>query len=251
MKIEGKNISIQISILNFFKSSLYIRPQLVRLYYSYIYPLFLKTLYFVLMVQDQKQEAIIEAAIKRFAHFGVSKTTMSEIAADLSISKASLYYYFPDKLNLYAAVLKTITGEGGRADADDLSKIRDPFKAILFFLERRTNFIIKYHNILEYLRTFSISKVPPELQPIFTQLKKQELQRLTSIIEGGVKAGIFKLKDAKKTAELFFDFLDGFRASFLGNNPNFFPDKKQFQAILKKETEFALIFFNGLTIKTG
>lgn len=48
------------------------------------------------MSQDLKREAIIEAAIKRFAHFGVGKTTMTEIGNDLSLSKASLYYYFPD-----------------------------------------------------------------------------------------------------------------------------------------------------------
>jgi TetR/AcrR family transcriptional regulator len=201
------------------------------------------------MALDQKQELIIEAAIKRFAHFGVAKTTMAEIAADLSFSKASLYYYFPDKLNLYAAVFQTIVETGTEEQEEQLAKENDPFKAILYFLERRTEFIIKYHNILEYLRTFSPSNIPTELQPVFTQLKKRELQRLINIIEKGVKPGLFKIKDSKKTAELFFDFLEGFRTSFLLNTPNFFPDKKQFQAILKKELEFAVIFFNGLTIE--
>jgi TetR/AcrR family transcriptional repressor of mexJK operon len=201
------------------------------------------------MAQDQKQEAIINAAIKRFAHFGVAKTTMAEIAADLSFSKASLYYYFPDKLNLYAAVFKTITEAGVATDDAELASKTDPFEAILFFLEKRTEFIIKYHNILEYLKTFSPSTIPAELQPVFAQLKKRELQRLTNIIEKGVTSGLFKIKDSKKTAELFFDFLEGFRTSFLVNSPNFFPDKKQFQAILKKESEFSTIFFNGLTIE--
>jgi TetR/AcrR family transcriptional regulator len=201
------------------------------------------------MAQDQKQEAIIEAAIKRFAHFGVAKTTMAEIAGDLSFSKASLYYYFPDKLNLYAAVFKTITEAGVAADDTEIAKKTDPFEAILFFLEKRTEFIIKYHNILEYLKTFSPSTIPVELQPVFAQLKKRELQRLTNIIEKGVQSGLFKIKDSKKTADLFFDFLEGFRTSILLNSPNFFPDKKQFQSILKKESEFAIIFFNGLTIK--
>ncbi|RYZ57606.1 MAG: TetR/AcrR family transcriptional regulator, partial [Chitinophagaceae bacterium] len=100
------------------------------------------------MAQDQKQEAIIEAAIKRFAHFGVAKTTMTEIATDLSLSKASLYYYFPDKLNLYAAVFTTITSAGADALDAQLAQEPDPFKAIAHFLERRTEFIIKYHNIL-------------------------------------------------------------------------------------------------------
>ena len=198
------------------------------------------------MPQDSKQELIIEAAIKRFAHFGVAKTTMSEIAADLSLSKASLYYYFPDKLNLYAAVLKRITDVVG--DEAELAKEKDPFKAIIYFLERRTDFIIKYHNILEYLKTFSPAAIPTKLQPVFTQLKKRELQRLTDIIEKGIHTKLFRIKEPRKTAELFFDFLEGFRNSFLLNSPNFFPDKKQFQAILKKETEFAIIFFNGLTI---
>jgi TetR/AcrR family transcriptional repressor of mexJK operon len=175
---------------------------------------------------------------------------MSEIAADLFLSKASLYYYFPDKLNLYAAVLKTITETGAKLDDEELDRENDPFKAISFFLKKRTDFIIKYHNILEFLKSFNPSKIPVELQPIFTQLKQRELQRLTRIIEKGVESERFKIKDTKKTTELFFDFLDGFRSSFLLNSPNFFPDKKQFQAILKKETEFANIFFNGLTINS-
>ena len=216
-----------------------------QLVYIYI----LKNYFFVQMAQDQKQGAIIEAAIKRFAHFGVAKTTMTEIAGDLSLSKASLYYYFPDKLNLYAAVIRHITEVGTEADEAALASEKDPFKAILFFLELRTNFIFKYHNILEYLKTFSPSKIPAELEPVFTQLRKQELRRLTDIIDKGVQSGLFQIRDAKKTAELFFDFLEGFRTSILLNSPNFFPDKKQFQAILKKEVEFALIFFNGLTIK--
>lgn len=201
------------------------------------------------MAQDQKREIIIEAAIRRFAHFGVAKTTMAEIASDLSFSKASLYYYFPDKLNLYAAVLQTIADAGTEEDEKVLAKERDPFKAILFFLERRTDFIVKYHKILEYLKTFSSSTIPAELQPTFAQLKKRELQRLTHIIEKGTQSGLFKIKEVKKTAELFFDFLEGFRSSFLINNATFFPDKKQFQTILKKEIEFAHIFFNGLTIE--
>jgi len=201
------------------------------------------------MAQDQKQEAIITAAVKRFAHFGVTKTTMAEIAADLSFSKASLYYYFPDKLNLFAAVLQTIAESGARDHDEELKNEPDPFKAMFTFLQKRTDFIIKYDKILEYLKTFSRQQAPPELLPVFAQLRKREIQRVTGIMHKGMKAGIFKIKDPKKTAELFYEFLEGFRFTFHATNANFFPDKKQFQAILKKETEFSLIFLNGLTIK--
>ena len=47
--------------------------------------------------KSKKLKLIIEASQKRFGIFGVEKTSMREIADDLKLSKASLYYYFPDK----------------------------------------------------------------------------------------------------------------------------------------------------------
>jgi TetR/AcrR family transcriptional regulator len=199
------------------------------------------------MSQDQKREAIIEAAIKRFAHFGVGKTTMTEIGNDLSLSKASLYYYFPDKLSLYAAVLKHITQNSEKKDEELLQKEPDPQKAILLFLELRTDFIIKYHNILEYLRTYTPTTMPPALDSIFVHFRHRELRRITDIIEKGKQSGRFSTPSPQKTAELFFDFLDGFRYTIFYRNGTIFPDKKEFQAILRKEKEFAAIFFRGLS----
>jgi len=203
------------------------------------------------MAQDGKQEAIIEAAIKRFAHFGVAKTTMAEIAADLSLSKASLYYYFPDKLNLYAAVFQKITTDGAAEDDKLLEAEKDPFKAIDWFLQKRTAFIVQYQNIIEFIKTFGPARIPPELEPVFNQLKKRELKRLTGIIQKGIDGGIFPLEEASRVASLFFDFLEGFRTARLLDNKQFFPDKKQLQAILRQEQAFARIFFNGLTIPPG
>ena len=57
---------------------------------------------------DLKRTRILEAATRRFAHFGMAKTTMSEIATDLNFSKALLYYYFPDKNSLYSAVFEYV-----------------------------------------------------------------------------------------------------------------------------------------------
>jgi len=38
---------------------------------------------------------------------GYSKTSMIEIAKEVGISKAALYYYYPDKVALFTEVLKT------------------------------------------------------------------------------------------------------------------------------------------------
>ena len=57
-------------------------------------------------VNKAKLETILEAAGKRIATHGFEKTTMQEIATDLEISKAALYYYFPDKESLFSAVVE-------------------------------------------------------------------------------------------------------------------------------------------------
>lgn len=199
------------------------------------------------MATDQKREAILEAAIRRFAHFGVAKTTMNEIAADLSISKALLYYYFPDKMSLYAAVLEHISEQDRQRYESELDREADPIRAIEHYLEIRTDFILKYYQVLEHLKAYSPATLPEPLVRIFDKLRKNELDRITAIMEKGKSSKLFQIDNARKSAELYFDFLDGFRLSQLSRQPNIFPDKKQFGALLKREKEFSRIFMNGLT----
>ena len=54
---------------------------------------------------DDKIALILSASQKRFGRYGLSKTTMNEIAADVNMSKASLYYYFKNKEDIFKAVL--------------------------------------------------------------------------------------------------------------------------------------------------
>ena|SRR5215204_2911014 len=197
------------------------------------------------MTQDKKREAIIEAAKKRFSHFGVGKTTMNEIADDLSISKASLYYYFPDKLNLYAAVLQTII-ESEQAHEPDFLKEKDLQKALTKFLESRTESIIRNHNIIEYLRTIGTS-FPPELEKLFTLARTRDIKVVAAIISNGTKAQGAKTKNAQKLAELLIDCFEGLRNATFNPRTNFSLEKAQFYEVLKREKELALIFANGLT----
>jgi TetR/AcrR family transcriptional regulator len=196
------------------------------------------------MAQDKKRDLIIEAAEKRFMHFGVDKTTMNEIADDLSISKASLYYYFPDKLNLYGAVLQKIV-EAEQAVEPSLTAERDVLKAFNKFLEARTESIIKNYNLLEYLRTIG-TDVPPALETIFNAAKTRELNLITTIITKGAEANTLQVKDPRRVSELLIDALEGLRYAAFSGKKNFFPDKTQFYSLLSREKEFVNIFFKGL-----
>ena len=77
-------------------------------------------------MEDSKVDIIIEAARKRFAHYGLSKTTMTEIGTDIGMSKAALYYYFADKERLFIAVIKKDIGEFESAVKELLGKPTKP-----------------------------------------------------------------------------------------------------------------------------
>jgi len=50
-----------------------------------------------------KKQRIVEAARKRFQHYGIGKTTMQEIAADAGVAVGTLYLYFSNKDELVVA----------------------------------------------------------------------------------------------------------------------------------------------------
>ncbi|HRO46631.1 TetR/AcrR family transcriptional regulator [Agriterribacter sp.] len=198
------------------------------------------------MNHDQKREAIILAAEKRFAHFTVSKTTMAEIARDLGISKPLLYYYFPDKLNLYAAVIDNIISRQ-QLDADGFTPDEDPLKNIIVYLKKRKDFIFQYYNIIEFVKT-AIEKSPDELKPIFNAARISEFKRVKIIFNKGKKSGALKMKDVTATTELFLNCLEGLRHILLQQNGGtIFPGKEAFELIFTKEKELATIFLKGLT----
>lgn len=196
------------------------------------------------MKQEEKIEIILNAAARRFAHFGVDKTTMNEIADDLGFSKASLYYYFPDKLNLYASVLrKIIDTEQG----DEIPFIEEEslIRAMHRYLEKRTDFIIRNYRILEFLRTLG-PRIPAELEDLFNSVRHRDLDVFSAFLKRGKSEKTLLIPNVKRTAELLHDCLSGLRFSLLKNKSGFFPEKEQFDELLLREKELIDIFFRAL-----
>lgn len=197
--------------------------------------------------QDRKKDLIIDAALKRFAHFGLSKTTMTEIANDLSLSKALLYYYFPDKLTLYAAVLDTLIEKMHQEMHLDVSLACNSQEALTKCLDKRQEFITKYYNILDFTKLTG-SEPPKTLMCMFMKAKKCELTIIKNVLEIGIKAGEFEIQDPEEAAQLLKDALSGIYFTILRNHTRvFFPDKEQFDMILTRQKKLGEIFLKGLS----
>ena len=194
---------------------------------------------------DKKRVLIIEGAIKRFSHFGVNKTSMSEIAEDLSLSKPALYYYFPDKQSLILAVADRIIYEylaNVEKNFADHSRQED---ALMNLIEIRRNFFQKYfmlHMEEDYSDAYLRDKA---FMQLMCTAKEKEVSILAESLNKGIAKGELREIDTVRTAELLLDTLRGLR-SCMRTEKMILPDSSTFEGVLNKQKEVARIFLYGI-----
>jgi len=195
--------------------------------------------------QDRKRGIIIEAALKRFAHYGLSKTTMTEIAKDVSFSKALLYYYFPDKLSLYVSAIEHLMQIISRDLVKSIDKTSSSTEGIFKLLQKRQSFIQKYYNLLESTQIIG-NELPDNLYEKFSKARAFETIIIGSLFTRGISHGEFEIENPKLATEIFIDALSGIHFNIMSKDKNIFPGKEQFKQIFLKERVFAEIFLQGL-----
>ncbi|MEO5968006.1 MAG: TetR/AcrR family transcriptional regulator, partial [Ferruginibacter sp.] len=173
--------------------------------------------------------------------------TMEEIASDLNISKASLYYYFPDKLTIYAEVLQSLS-EKESLKNDEYLMEDDPLKSFFKYLDNRTKFFNQNINILDFLNNISANP-PKELEQFFSKVRNSELMFIKSLLEKAKQNGLISSANISHYAEYWLAGLSGLRINAFRLQNFFSIEKKTYQDLLKKEKEFSTIFYNGIIHK--
>lgn len=197
---------------------------------------------------DEKRSRIIEIAKRRFAHYGMAKTTMAEIAKDLSFSKALLYYYFPDKNSLYSAVLENLIEESLETTKEAVEKTSTVLEGIHTILEVNMDFKKKYFNLMEYTIVMR-KELPAELEAILIRFFERQQKIVEQVFRRGIERGELKKVDTTEAARIFLFGTRGMRISLLKDFKNdFIPDKSEFDAILSMQKKLADIFVAGLKV---
>jgi len=57
-------------------------------------------------MKEKKREIILQNARGLFAHYGLKKTTVDDIAAEARIDKATIYYYFKSKHEIFKTAVE-------------------------------------------------------------------------------------------------------------------------------------------------
>ncbi|QNL51484.1 TetR/AcrR family transcriptional regulator [Olivibacter sp. SDN3] len=194
-----------------------------------------------------KRQHIIDTALRRFSHFGINKTTMSEIADDISVSKANLYYYFPDKTALVVDVIKHLIDEGTQAFNKILDTSTEVLDMLFRLLEIRKNFFEK-HYLLHITIGFADSNLNMEqIQKLGSLAEANELEILEKIFEKGIKSKELVTFDIRNTSQIYFTILRGISMVSIAKVTNKdIPEISVFNEIFEKQKKASVIFVNGL-----
>ncbi len=171
-------------------------------------------------MKQKKRESILEAAGKRFAKYGLTKTNIDEIARFARVAKATIYNYFGSKDNVYIEVLKreaniTIDKISHSVDIEVL-----PGKKLITFAKTRFQNMNLPLNIFSQAKS-DVEKMIPEAVKVQDELFEREVQIISSILSEGVEKGVFYVNDVFLTARAIGFALKGFERQWLhGNKDN-------------------------------
>lgn len=95
---------------------------------------------------EDREQRILDAAAELFAHYGYTKTTIDEIAAQAGISKGAVYLHFRSKDDLMESLLER---ESERAMDHIMARLdNDPQGVTLFNIYRHAILAIKANSLL-------------------------------------------------------------------------------------------------------
>lgn len=170
------------------------------------------------------KEKIGKAAMKCFMKFGLDKTTLDDIAQSVGLNKASLYYYYKNKEDIFVeAALKE--GEDYIISLQQEVLLKKGVEnQVSYYMQSRFNY---YKNVLNMNRVSveTLNKILPHFFELYEALMKREKQFLSLLIRKAIQDGELMKTNTDKIASVLIDISDALKHSV------------EQQAILKMENE--------------
>lgn len=194
------------------------------------------------------RDHILDSAQKRFARFGLAKTTMDEIASDVGTSKASLYYYFHTKEEVFREVITREQREFLARMNALLKAKQPPSQKIQEYIRHRFQFFSELIN-LNILHMQALVEVRPVVGDLFRDFQKSEHALITRLIREGCRLGEFGCGSPSRMADLVLHVWRGIRMQFLCKAPGIAPDAKALKSVEKETRLLAEVLLHGLLNK--
>lgn len=153
---------------------------------------------------------ILSTAKSLFAHHGLKKTTMEDIANSLGKGKSTLYYYFQGKTDIFEAVVEEELKNLLRLTRQAINMAitaKDKLKA---YSRTRSSVMERFHNLSSVVYGDIFNHIGVVLK-LKQKHDETQIDLIREILKNGVQTGEFKML-AERDIELFsFTLVAAFR----------------------------------------
>jgi TetR/AcrR family transcriptional regulator, biofilm operon repressor len=162
--------------------------------------------------KEQVKQQIGAAAMQCFSRYGLEKTTLDDIARAVGLNKASLYYYYKNKEDIFLEVALREGSDYLRTlHADTLTR-KTIIAQALFYLEQRIHY---YRHVLNMnkVNADTLQRILPRFFDLYEDMMKEEIRFVEQLLKDAVKRKELVKTDTAKLAASFINISDALKHS--------------------------------------
>lgn len=160
--------------------------------------------------RSSKREMILERAQEIFSQRGYEKTTLETIGESCGLNKASLYYYFRNKEEIYVEVILMEATTFIKRLQEELHTVKGTENRVHLYLLSRIQKYAERLN-LSQLSLETVQKVEPIFNDLFQKVKSEEILFLQGILDEGIAQGDIEHIESAELAEALFVISDALK----------------------------------------
>ncbi len=194
----------------------------------------------------EKEDLILKAAHRRFITYGYSKVTMDEIAEDIGMGKASLYYYFPTKDDIFRRIIEREQGVFVRQMREMLGKKMPAASKLRAYFRLRADYSNQLFSLSWHNRQLWPS-MKPIFKDLFESLALEEERVLTQLLRDAKHTKEFDIPSSEKLAQLIIHVLQGLRIRLFHTDQMAQTSETVHQILEKETTQFIELLLYGIS----
>lgn len=183
---------------------------------------------------------ILSAAQKLFQQFGIRKTTMEDIAKNISKGKSTLYYYYCSKEEIFDAVLKKEMDEVFGQTKQAVENAATAAQKLQAYSVTKMQTLRRMSNLYKMVRLEMLEN-PPCYHHLHREYELREISLVTQILQFGIQNGEFDSRVGNELDVIPFIII----SSLKGFEFDLFTENK-FAGIENRIGSLAWLLLNGL-----
>jgi AcrR family transcriptional regulator len=169
----------------------------------------------------QREEQILDVAVRLFAEHGYSDTDTQLLADKLKVGKGTIYRYFPSKRDLFLAAADRVMRLMRQSINSAIEGIEEPFQRIGVAIRAFLSFFAEHPEFVELLMQ-ERAQFKDRKKPTFFAHRETNIKRWEALYASLIEAGRIRNIPVKRITDVMSNLLYGtmFTNYFLEDRPS-------------------------------